>query len=231
MELVSTKCCWAFTSFVKTCAETSCVFYWHDSNYMYTCIVNTCDIWNEKNAFFDSVFTTSLRHGLQLLLAWSVSRCMCLPTNQDVATQCTTNVTWPHSQTTCITFKTGSPPVSAVRLFHVRAVALRMYDFLQLITVHWLGLHQLITCKSSENMSINTDLTVHLHVSTSQSSWSEGCLIFPSSGLLRGVRRFETDVSGLHVCPFSRVFLDILTIAYGTGRYSRNVGLKPPHAA
>jgi hypothetical protein len=107
----------------------------------------------------------SLRHGLQLLLAWSVSRCMCLSTNQDVAVQCTTNIMWRHSQTVWIPFKICSPPVSAVRLFHVRAVALRMYDFLQLIAVYWLGLHQLITCKSSEQMSINTDLTVHLYIS------------------------------------------------------------------
>jgi hypothetical protein len=55
--------------------------------------------------------------------------------------------------------------------------------------------------------------------------------LFLSSGLLRGVTRFETDVSGLHVDPPWRVFLDILTLAYETCRYFRNVGLKPPHAA
>jgi hypothetical protein len=103
----------------------------------------------------------SLLHGLQHLLAWSVSRCMCLPTNQNIAAQCTTNITWRHSQTTCIPFKTCSPPVSAVRLFHVRAVA---FDFLQLIAIDWLGLHQLTTCKSSEKLSINTDLTEHLYM-------------------------------------------------------------------
>ena len=106
----------------------------------------------------------SLRHGLQRLLAWSVSGCMCFSTNRDVAAQCTTNITWHHSQTTWIPFKICSPPVSAVGLFHVEAVALLMFDFLQLNAVYWLGLHQLITCKSSEHMLINTDLTVHLYM-------------------------------------------------------------------
>jgi hypothetical protein len=150
-----------------------------------------------------------LRHALQLLLAWSVSRCMYLPTNQDVAAKCTTNITWRHSQTTWIPFKTCCPPVSAVRLFHVRAVALRTYDFLQLIAVHWLGLHQLITCKSSEQLSINTDLTVHLYLFRHLKVHDQEDVEF-----LCGVRRFETDVPGLHVGPSSRVFLGTLILAW-----------------
>jgi hypothetical protein len=39
-----------------------------------------------------------------------------------------------------------------------------MYHFLQLIAVYWLGLHQLITCESSEQMSIYTDLMARLYM-------------------------------------------------------------------
>jgi hypothetical protein len=95
-----------------------------------------------------------------------------------------------------------SPPVSGLGLFHVRAVALRMCDFLQLIAVYWLGLPQLITCKSSEQMSINTDLTMHLYMFRHLKVLDQkNDNFFPSSGLLLGVRRFETEVSGLHVDP------------------------------
>jgi hypothetical protein len=56
--------------------------------------------------------------------------------------------------------------------------------------------------------------------------------LLPSSGLLRGVRWFDTDVSGLPVGPvFKAFFFDILTFEDGTDQYSRKVGFRPPYAA
>ena len=169
-------------------------------------------------------------HGLQHLLAWSVLRYMCLPTNQDVAAQCTTNITWRHTHTTWIPFKTGSPPVSAVRLFHVRAVALRMYDFLQLIAVYWLGLHQLITCRSSEQMSMNTDLTVHLYMFRHLKVYDqEDVEFFRLLGYYAdwGLKPTFRD----YMLPLFNSLFGYLDPCNDTGTDSRNVGLKPPHAA
>jgi hypothetical protein len=56
----------------------------------------------------------------------------------------------------------------------------------------------------------------------------------PSSGLLRGLRWFETDVFGLPICPISRGHCprsSSLTLEDGTDRYSRNVCFKSPYAA
>jgi hypothetical protein len=42
-------------SFVKTCAGKAIFSYGYDSNYVYTCTVNTCDILKEKNALLKPV--------------------------------------------------------------------------------------------------------------------------------------------------------------------------------
>jgi hypothetical protein len=60
--------------------------------------------------------------------------------------------------------------------------------------------------------------------------------ICPFSGLVRGVKWFETDVSGLFVgLIFKGQALpqkgNSLTLEDGTNRYSRNVGFKPPYVA
>jgi hypothetical protein len=52
--------------------------------------------------------------------------------------------------------------------------------------------------------------------------------ILPSSGLLRGIRWFETDVSGPPIGP---IFLGSLALEGGIDRKSRKVGFKPTYAA
>ena len=55
-------------------------------------------------------------------------------------------------------------------------------------------------------------------------------VIILSYRLLRGVRWFETDVSGLHIgLIFKRQ--NILILEAGNDTYSRNVGFKSPYAA
>jgi hypothetical protein len=54
-----------------------------------------------------------------------------------------------------------------------------------------------------------------------------------SSGLLREVGWFRTDVSEIPICPIFKdqaVFLDSLTLEYGSYMYSRNVCSKPTYA-
>jgi hypothetical protein len=57
----------------------------------------------------------------------------------------------------------------------------------------------------------------------------------PSSGLLRGVGLFDTDVLGLHLqgssSPSCCDILECLTLEDGIDMYYRNVGIKPPYIA
>jgi hypothetical protein len=91
--------------------------------------------------------------------------------------------------------------------------------------------HFVTVCCHSITWHISSQAPPHIRIGSSNSfrekifSW-----IIPSSGLLRRVSRFHTEISGLISIPSARVFLDILILEDGTDRWSRNVDFKPSHA-